>query len=31
MSTQSSDLTARVLALEEEVAEIRKMLLERLG
>ena len=31
MSTQSSDLAARVLALEEEVAEIRKMLAERLG
>jgi uncharacterized protein YceH (UPF0502 family) len=28
-STQSSDLAARVLALEEEVAEIRKMLAER--
>ena len=31
MSAQSSDLAARVLALEEEVAEIRKMLAERLG
>jgi uncharacterized protein YceH (UPF0502 family) len=31
MSTQSSDLAARVLALEEEVAEIRKMLAERQG